>query len=70
MSIRAKMVLQSKNNGRAVFDCQYDQKIASEDSGFQKATPSGHAEYQIDNPKALEQLEPGKAYYFDITPAE
>jgi hypothetical protein len=48
--------------------CQYDTKVCEEDKGFQKATPSGMAEFQIDNPKASEQLVIGKAYYFDITP--
>ena len=42
------------------------QKLA-EDISFQKATPSGHAEYQIDNPKAAEQLVIGKQYYVDFT---
>jgi hypothetical protein len=37
---------------------------------FQKATPTGMAEFQIDNPKAAEQLTIGKSYYFDISPAE
>lgn len=52
---------------KAIFRCIYDQKIA-EDVSFQKATPSGFAEYQIDNPKAAEQLVIGKHYYVDFTP--
>lgn len=72
MSIRCKMRLenvfaQSWGGTKAIFRCEYDQKIA-EDVSFAKATPSGLAEFQIDNPKAAEQLVIGKSYYFDITP--
>ncbi len=74
MSIRAKMTLegvyaQSWGGAKAIFRCTYDQNIA-EDVSFQKATPSGMAEYQIDNPDAAKQLVIGKSYYFDITPAD
>jgi hypothetical protein len=68
MSIRAKMVCNSVEGGRAKFTTQYDETISKEDAGFSKATPSGNAEFQIDNPKAVEQLAAGKAYYFDISP--
>ena len=72
MSIRCKMTLenvfaQSWGGAKAVFRCVYDQKIA-EDVSFCKATPSGMAEFQIDNPKAAEQLVIGQAYYVDFTP--
>lgn len=50
------------------FETQYDDKIP-EDQRFQKATPSGHCELQIDNPAALEQFQHGKAYYVDFEPA-
>lgn len=75
MTIRAKMTLQGVfaqqwGGCKAIFACQYDPKICEEDAGFQKATPSGQAEFQIDNPKAAEQMVIGKAYYFDITPVE
>jgi hypothetical protein len=68
--IRAKLTLegiyaQSWGGAKAIFRCTYDQTIA-EDVRFQKATPSGMAEFQIDNPKASEQLVIGKSYYFDI----
>lgn len=49
------------------FNCQYDQTIP-EDQRFQKATPSGFIELQIDNPAALEQFELNKCYYVDFTP--
>jgi hypothetical protein len=51
------------------FDCSYDDKIP-EDQRFQKATPSGFIEMQIDNEAALAQLQPGKSFYVDFTPVE
>lgn len=51
---------------KAIFRCTYDQKVA-EDVSFQKATPTGFAEYNIDNPAAAEQLIIGKQYYVDFT---
>jgi hypothetical protein len=57
---------QSWGGAKAIFRCVYDQKIA-EDLSFQKATPSGFAEFVIDNPKAAEQLVIGEAYYVDFT---
>ena len=70
MGIRAKMRLenvfaQAYGGAKAIFRCEYDQQVA-EDVSFQKATPSGHAEFQIDNPKAAEQLIIGRAYYVDF----
>jgi len=72
--IRAKMKLtgvynQEWGGAKALFRCEYDPKLVEEDSGFQKATPTGQAEFQIDNPAAAEQLVIGRAYYFDISPA-
>jgi hypothetical protein len=58
---------QTWGGAKAIFRCVYDQKIA-EDVSFQKATPSGMAEFQIDNPKAAEQLVIGAEYYVDFTP--
>ncbi len=71
MSIRAKMRLegiyaQSWGGVKAIFRCEYD-PAKEEDKSFQKATPSGLAEFQIDNPDAAKQLVIGKAYYFDIS---
>jgi len=73
MGIRVKMrlsdVIRNAWGGRkAFFDCQYDQKLAEEDVGFQKATPTGSAEFLIDNPKASEQLVIGEYYYVDFHP--
>jgi hypothetical protein len=74
MTIRAKMTLegvyaQSWNGAKAIFRCSYD-SANPEDVSFSKATPSGMAEFQIDNPEAAKQLIIGKSYYFDITLAE
>lgn len=48
---------------KAFFRCNYDASLSEEEVGFQKATPSGQAEYLIDNPKAAEQLVIGRVYY-------
>lgn len=71
MSIRAKMRLstvvgQTWGGAKAIFHCEYDQN-SEEDRSFCKATPSGMAEFQIDNPAALDMLKIGESYYFDIT---
>jgi len=58
---------QQYGGSQATFRCAYDQKIA-EDVSFQKATPSGYAHFSIDNPKALEQLVIGGAYFVDFNP--
>jgi hypothetical protein len=75
MNVRAKMMVTevARNNwgGRKVtLMPQYDQSIP-EDQRFQKATPSGHIEMQIDNPPVAEFFEAnlGKAFYVDFTPA-
>jgi hypothetical protein len=72
MAIRCKMTLQGVfanqwGGMKAVFSCLYDPKKA-EDASFQKATPSGTAEFVIDNPAVMPQLVIGQAYYFNITP--
>jgi len=74
MTIRAKMTLQGVFSNqwggmKAVFSCLYDPK-KEEDKAFQKATPSGSAEFQIDNPAVFPALVIGQAYYFDITSAD
>lgn len=73
MSVRAKMQLRSVTEeawgGKTLkFAAQYDTTIP-EDQRFQKATPSASAEFQIDNPAALEQFKLGEYYYLDFTPA-
>ncbi len=47
-------------------DCRYDQAIP-EDQRFFDATPSGHVEMYINNPKALEQFKLGKTFYADFS---
>lgn len=54
---------------RVVLEPRYDDTIP-EDVRFQKATPSGRIEMQIDNPAAVAQLVPGKQFYVDFTPVE
>ena len=73
MTIRCKMRLQNVfaqawGGAKAIFSCEYDEALCAEDRAFAKATPSGCAEFQVDNPKAAEQLVIGQQYYFDITP--
>ena len=76
MTVRAKFQLQaitdhywSAGSKTLRFYASYDPSIP-EDQRFQKATPSGSFEMQVDNPVALAQFELGKQYYFDITPTE
>lgn len=71
--IRCKMVLRNvipyANGGvKAIFECQYDAKVVEEDIGFQKATPWGTIEMQVDNPKAIAQLVIQQSYYVDFSP--
>lgn len=73
MTIRCKMHLenifaQSWGGAKAIFRCTYDPQLVEEDRSFQKATPTGMAEFQIDNPKAAEQLVIGEYYYVDFSP--
>lgn len=73
--IRCKMRLenvfaQAWGGAKVIFRCQYDTQLCEEDRSFQKASPSGCAEFQVDNPKAAEQLVIGKHYYVDFTPVE
>lgn len=75
MAIRAKMRLSSIVTSQhsptyatktAKFTAVYDSTLL-EDQKFQKATPNASAEFQIDNPPAIDQLVPGQDYYFDIS---
>jgi hypothetical protein len=54
---------------KIVLEPQYDQKIA-EDVSFQKATPTGRMEMQIDNPVAIERMPIGQVFYVDFTPVD
>lgn len=73
MAIRCKMrlddVISNAYGGKkAFFRCEYDVRVAQEDINFALATPQGHAEFIIDNPKAAEQLVIGASYYVDFRP--
>lgn len=76
MTVRARLRLTSvtdTNWGGSLtqkklrFDAIYD-TATPEGQRFQKATPSGHCELQIDNPQAIAQFEIGKDYYVDFNP--
>ena len=53
---------------KVTLSTEYDPSIP-EDVSFNKATPSGRIEMQVDNPAAIEQLPLGKLFYVDFTPA-
>ncbi len=70
MTIRAKMrlsavVAQQWGGVKAIFNCEYDSNTP-EDQRFQKATPTGLAEFSIDNTDVIPLLVIGKSYYFDM----
>lgn len=72
MAIRAKMQLENVipyayGGVKAVFRATYDPQIIAEDVGFQKATPTGMIEMQVDNPAAIAQLVIGAFYYVDFS---
>lgn len=75
MSVRGKFrVVSITDNGPNAakgvrLQTQYDQSIP-EDQRFQKATPFGDLNMNIDNPAALAQLEVGKSFYLDLVPVE
>lgn len=69
---RCKMQLegvfaQSWGGVKAIFRCVYNNEHTAEDVEFSKATPSGHAEFIIDNPVVFPFLIVGSYYYIDIT---
>lgn len=59
----------NSNARTIVLTPQYDQSIP-EDQRFNDATPTGHFEMLVNNPKAIEALPIGKQFYIDITPVE
>ncbi len=72
MTVRAKLYLaavteHSWGGKTLLFETRYDDSIP-EDQRFQKATPSGKVELNIDNPSALGQFEIGQHYYVDFNP--
>jgi hypothetical protein len=63
------VVAQQWGGVKAIFNCEYD-TTTPEDQRFQKATPTGLAEFSIDNPDAIAHLVIGKSYYFDMIRAD
>ena len=72
MSVRAKVTCESIENNAVKFRTVYEGDVSkdTENARFTKATPWGEINLGIDNPAALEQFTPGKAYYVDFTPAD
>lgn len=71
--VRAKFTVTEIHNllwsgTKVVLSPVYDTSIP-EDARFQKSTPTGRFEMQIDNPQAIEQFTLGASYYVDFTPA-
>ena len=54
---------------RVKLSAQYDPTLP-EDQKFQKATPTGSFESQIDNPAVFGFFQPGKSYMVTITPVD
>lgn len=52
-----------------IFRAEYDSSIP-EDQRFMKDTPNASMEIFVKNPVILNNVELGKSYYFNITPAE
>jgi hypothetical protein len=75
MSVRAKFVCIAKS-GMSPNDNEFYLQLipvttgSEENEKFFSATPAGKLELQIVNEKAAEQIECGKEYYIDISPAE
>ena len=74
MAIRCLMRLegvyaQTWGGAKAVFSCIYEHDNP-EHKRFQKATPTGMAEFVIDNPAVVPDLVIGSYYHFDISPVK
>jgi hypothetical protein len=76
MPVRAKFRVDTitescwNKNARTIkMSAVYDDGI-EENKRFFDATPSGTLEMLVNNPSTIEQLELGKTFYIDFTPAE
>lgn len=69
MTIRAKFEVISVEGTEVVMEPRYDETIP-EDQRFNEATPWGKLEMFVNNPAALEQLQPGRVFYLDLIPVE
>lgn len=72
--VRAKFMVLEANllpggATQVVMAPQYDPEIP-EDRRFLKATPAGRLEMLIDNPAAIDQLQPGRHFYLDLSAAD
>jgi hypothetical protein len=66
MAMVCKFVCSNIEDNKVTFETMYDSNLP-EDERFCNATPWGKLETIIDNPKALEQVEIGEAYYINIS---
>ena len=72
--VRAKLRLSEVtdyggSSRKYTFNAVTDDKTP-ENQKFAKYTPTGKFEMMCNNPEVFPQLEAGKEYYFDISPAE
>jgi hypothetical protein len=68
-TVRAKFEVISVENETVTMEPRYDESIP-EDQRFCEATPWGKLEMFVNNPAALEQLQPGRVFYLDLVPVE
>lgn len=69
--VRAKVVCEGIDGNAVKFRTVYEPDASkdTENARFTQATPWGEIRMGIDNPKALEQFQPGTEYYVDFHPA-
>ena len=73
MSVRCKFVCSTKNeesDGSASITLNAVCDGSEENKTFFKYTPGGYLGFSTINAEAAKQLQPGKEYYIDISPAE
>lgn len=71
--VRAKFKVETKDpgeQGRVTLRPVYSSDPNHENKSFWDATPGGNIELYITNPAGFRQLELGKEYYVDFSPAE
>lgn len=73
--VRAKFTIHSitqyewdRNNREIILKPQYDKSL--EDRSFVEATPSGELKMYVNNPRAVEELFLGRAFYLDFIPVD
>lgn len=67
--IRAKFEVVSLEGSTVVLEPRYDETIP-EDQLFNEATPWGKLEMFVNNPAAIEILQPGQKFYLDLLPID